>query len=79
MDKSKKTSFKKSKMFRGKVLFKVRNERLHKEFEVYNSTELKNYSISEGFSFVSKNDCYMSRLEAAERDFDRKFDNYISK
>lgn len=61
------------------AIFEVKDSEFHKVADVYKSSDLNNYNISDGYSFVSKNNNYMSRLEAAEKDFDKRFDNYISK
>lgn len=64
---------------KGTAIFEVKDAQHHKVADVYKSSDLNAYNINDGYSFVSKNDNYMSRLAAAEKDFDKRFDNYVSK
>lgn len=64
---------------KGTAIFEVKDSEFHKVADVYKSSDLNAYNISDGYSFVSKSNNYMSRLENAEREFDKRFDIYISK
>jgi len=62
-----------------KAIFTVIEDNSHIEIEVFKLSELNKFNINKGYSFVSKNESYMSRLENAEKIFDKQFDLHISK